>query len=184
MEIRPINQNDDLTAISDIYEQSWKFAYQGIIPQTYLDSIPHGRWANGITRDGLISLVMTEHDSIIGTASICRSRWAQYADHGEIVSIYFLPEYIGLGYGGQLLRHCIAELSARGFDRILLWVLEENARARQFYEKNGFVCTGETMQTDLGGKDLREIMYIYDINSREQKGETDVRDQGTHPQSA
>ena len=39
MEIRYIDKNDDPFEISDIYEQSWKYAYKGIIPQEYLDSI-------------------------------------------------------------------------------------------------------------------------------------------------
>lgn len=33
MEIRYINDKDDRIAISDIYEESWKHTYKGIIPQ-------------------------------------------------------------------------------------------------------------------------------------------------------
>lgn len=43
MEIRTINNADDRNAISQIYEESWKYAYKGIIPQSYLNSIPKGR---------------------------------------------------------------------------------------------------------------------------------------------
>lgn len=46
MEIRHIQKDDDRSAISRIYEESWKFAYRGIVPQEYLDSIPEGRWAS------------------------------------------------------------------------------------------------------------------------------------------
>lgn len=42
MEIRQIRQEDDRMAISHIYEESWKFAYRNIVPQSYLDSIPVG----------------------------------------------------------------------------------------------------------------------------------------------
>lgn len=42
MEIRRIQESDDRWKISRIYEESWKFAYQGIVPQDYLDSIPTG----------------------------------------------------------------------------------------------------------------------------------------------
>lgn len=42
MEIRYITHSDDRLAISKIYEESWKHAYKGIIPQEYLDSIPGG----------------------------------------------------------------------------------------------------------------------------------------------
>ena len=44
MIIRKMHQNDSREEISNIYEQSWKYAYKGIIPQAYLDSIPKGQW--------------------------------------------------------------------------------------------------------------------------------------------
>lgn len=159
MEIRFLREDDDLLALSDIYERSWKFAYRGIIPQSYLDGIPVGRWAAGIGRDGMKTLCLLENSRMVGTASICRSRWAEYLDFGEIVSIYLLPEWMGLGFGTALLQRCIAELRLMGFDRILLWVLEENARARRFYEKNGFTCDGTYRDENIGGRDLRELMY-------------------------
>ena len=150
MEIRYVRPDDSLLAISNIYERSWKYAYQNIIPQDYLDSIPTGRWANSITKNGMKSLVL-----------IGKSRWEKYSDYGEIVSIYLLPEYIGKGYGASLLEKCVEELKNLGFDRILLWVLEENSRARSFYERNGFTCSGEYMNDTIGGKELKEVMYTY-----------------------
>lgn len=141
-------------------KKSWKYAYRDIIPQDYLDSIPEGRWAGSITKAGMYSLVMTDGGRMIGTASFCRSRWEQYPDCGEIVSIYFLPEYIGKGFGKHLLNRCAEELHRLGFRQILLWVLEENTRARAFYEKNGFLCTAESRSDCIGGKALREVMYI------------------------
>lgn len=161
MEIRFMDQNDDVLEISRIYENSWKHAYKNIIPQDYLDSIPSARWAGSITKDGMKNLVVTENGRIIGTAAICRSRWEKFSGYGEIVSIYLLPEYMGKGYGNRLLKRCIEELSKLGFDRILLWVLEENIRARKFYEKNGFACSEEYLNDNIGGKELREVMYLY-----------------------
>lgn len=161
MEIRYISQNDDLLEISDIYEKSWKYAYRDIIPQSYLDSIPAGRWASSINKNGINNLVLIANGLMIGTASFCKSRWEQYSKYGEIVSIYFLPEYMGKGYGQHLLKRCIYELNKIGYDNILLWVLEENKRARRFYEKNGFNCSEVFLNDNIGGKELREVMYFY-----------------------
>lgn len=160
MEIRYIVPEDSLMEISGVYENSWRYAYKNIIPQDYLDSIPEGRWATSISRPGRCNLVMTEKGRIIGTAAFCASRWEQYSDCGEIVSIYFLPEYIGKGYGQQLLEACVGELTKSGYSKILLWVLEDNYRARRFYEKNGFVRTDDYLDDNIGGKELREIMYM------------------------
>lgn len=160
MEIRYIRKDDDPLEISKIYESSWKYAYKGIIPQDYLDGIKAGQWADNIGKPGLSSLVLTEWGRIIGTASFCKSRWERYSGHGEIVSIYFLPEYIGRGYGRLLLNKCIEELAQCGFNKVLLWVLEDNTGARKFYEKNGFIYSGEFMDANIGGKNVRELMYF------------------------
>lgn len=162
MEIRYILPEDDLLEISNIYEQSWKFAYKNIIPQDYLDSIPSGRWAGNINRAGMNNnLIVIENEKIIGTSCFGKSRWEKYSEYGEIVSIYFLPEYMGKGYGKFLIKRVIDELKNMGFKNILLWVLADNHRARKFYEKCEFIQTGEFKDDNIGGKELREIMYIY-----------------------
>lgn len=167
MDIRYVNEEDSLYEISHIYESSWKYAYKGIIPQSYLDSIPEGRWATGITRKGMHNLVMTDDGRLIGTAAFCRSRWKKYSDYGEIVSIYFLPEYIGKGYGTPLLKKCIEELEKLGYTKVLLWVLEDNLRARRFYEKNGFIFSGEYMNDNIGGKDIKEVLYTFSCDEQQ-----------------
>ncbi|MCH5349075.1 MAG: GNAT family N-acetyltransferase [Oscillospiraceae bacterium] len=163
MEIRPITSSDDRLLISNIYEESWKFAYKNIIPQSYLDSIPAGRWASGINKEGMHNFVVVQNGQYIGTSCICRSRFPELPDFGEIVSIYLLPEYIGKGYGKRLLDAVVSQLKEIGFNDIFLWVLEENSHARRFYEKAGFSESGRHMDINIGGKELREIQYIRHI---------------------
>lgn len=161
MEIRYITPSDDRMAISEVYEQSWKFAYDGIIPKEYLDSIPKGRWAASIDNPNLKSLICVENGKIVGTSSFCESRFEQFRDFGEIVSIYFLPDYMGKGYGKILMESVIAKLRAQGYEDIILWVLEENIRARRFYERFGFTLADEYLDDNIGGKNLREVAYVY-----------------------
>ncbi len=164
MEVRYIDKTDDRSEVSRIYEESWRSAYKGIIPQSYLDSIPSGRWAAHADREGMHTLVAAEDNKLIGTASFCKSRFEKFADHGEIVSIYFLPEYIGKGHGKVLFEAVMNELRKLGFKDVFLWVLEGNARARAFYEKAGFSYSGEFLDDNIGGKDIRELQYCYKIN--------------------
>ena len=159
MNIRYISPNDDPCEISNIYEQSWKHAYKGIIPQSFLDSIPSGKWVKSLDTPGRTHFVAEQGGRLIGTASICPSRWENHKSCGEIVSIYLLPEFMGKGHGRALFERCVSELTKQGFERIILWVLEENSRARRFYEKCGFVCTDEFIEDNIGGKPLREILY-------------------------
>ena len=159
MEIRKICETDSREELSRVYEESWKHAYKDISPQAYLDAIPRGRWAKTPDMDGMYTLVLIEDGCIAGTTSFCRSRFQETADFGEIVSIYLLPEYMGKGYGEALLNAAVAELSIRGFRDIFLWVLEENARARRFYEKCGFHCAKIYLNDTIGGRALREVQY-------------------------
>lgn len=164
--IRQLTEKDDPLQISNIYEQSWKHAYKGIIPQQFLDSIPSGRWVKSLDTPGRTHFAAELDGKLIGTASICPSRWEKHKDCGEIVSIYFLPEYIGKGFGGALFDRCVSELTKQGFERVILWVLEENLAARRFYERNGFVCTGEYREDSIGGKPLREVLYALEIRDK------------------
>lgn len=137
------------------------------MPQDYLDNIPKGKWAKHINESDKNHLVVIKEGLIIGTASFCKSRWEKYKNYGEIVSIYFLPKYIGKGYGKLLLDRCIEELKYKGFYKILLWVLEDNYKARHFYERNGFVCSEVFLEDNIGGKELREILYCLEYEARQ-----------------
>lgn len=44
IEIRKCTNRDTNEQISKIYAQSWKSAYQGIVPQAYLDAITQNQW--------------------------------------------------------------------------------------------------------------------------------------------
>ena len=160
MEIRFLSERDSLLDVSAVYEQSWKHAYKGIIPQSYLDSIPAGQWAQGLCSPGRYNLLALENGRIIGTSSFCKSRWEKFRNYGEIVSIYFLPEYMRKGCGSALLGRAVDELKTLELSKILLWVLEDNAAARSFYEKNGFTPTDEYMSGMFDGKELREQLYV------------------------
>ena len=114
---------------------------------------------------------MLDQEKIAGTSSFCRSRFEQFDGCGEIISIYLLPEYMGKGYGKELLDRAVSELVGKGYREIFLWVLEENHRARRFYEKFGFKKADDVIDEEIGGKSVREIRYVYlDANFSEKKG--------------
>lgn len=168
MEIRKANQTDSREEISTIYEQSWKYAYKGIIPQDYLDNIPSGQWRGVIDHPDRHTLIMLDGNKIIGTSGYGKSRSADYKNWGEIFSIYLLPEYMGKGYGKSLLKKAVEELKTMGFKTIFLWVLEENHGARHFYETCGFNYSGNVKKDTIGGKQLFELQYVYNLEERTQ----------------
>lgn len=56
----------------------------------------------------------------------------------EIETLYVDPFFTSGGIGGQLL-----DFAVRQFGANTLWVLEKNAKARQFYQRHGFCPAGE-----------------------------------------
>ena len=165
MYIRHIKPEDDRMSISEIYERSWKYAYKDILPDSYLNAIPRGHWSSVIDSPGWNTLILFDQGKMVGTSSFCLSRFPQFEDCGEIISLYLLPEYMGKGYGKELLKTAISELSAQGFQEIFLWVLEENNRARHFYERCGFLKAADVIEEKIGGKNIREIRYVQKVNS-------------------
>lgn len=163
MEIRDLLSSDDRFSVSRIYEESWRYAYKGIVPQSFLDGISEGSWVKNLDREGIFHLVAVEDGKLIGTSSYCKSRFERYAECGEIISIYFLPECIGKGHGKKLLAAAVEKLAEMGFRDVFLWVLEENHNARAFYEHCGFFPSGEKMTSEIGGKVLTELQYCYHI---------------------
>lgn len=162
-EIRFVTENDSRDEISRIYEESWKSAYKDIIPGAYLDSIPKGAWASSLDSPGRRNLVLTENGRITGTCSFGASRFPEREGFGEIVAIYLLPESMGKGYGKALFKRAVEELKKEGYQNIFLWVLEENRHAGDFYEKMGFQKKEIYLDDNIGGRDLREIQYVYSL---------------------
>lgn len=160
MEIRYINSLDDRNLISKIYEDSWRFSYKGIIPQDFLDKIPKGNWNKNFDIADWKTVIFILDGNYIGTSSFSKSRLEKYNESAEVISIYFLPEYIGLGYGKRLLDYVVKELKEMGYTEVFLWVLEENYRARNFYEKYGFKEDGDFVEAKIAGKKLKEVRYV------------------------
>lgn len=159
--IRRLSKEDDRLAVSRVYEESWKSAYQGIVPQAYLDSIPAGRWAGNLDQTDLRHMVLLVDGLIAGISSFGPSRFAALPDWGEVVSLYLLPAYTRKGYGKSLLKAAVDELGKMGFSDMFLWVLEENHPARRFYEKCGFRQSEVRLQQNIGGRELQEIQYRF-----------------------
>lgn len=145
---------------SYIYAKSWKVAYSGIIPQEYLDNLTLEHWTQFLENSPFQNFLLKDNDDFVATSSVVKSRDEKYAGYGEIVSLYVLPDYFGKGYGTYLFKRMVEKLRAMGFNKVCLWVLKENVKARQFYEKLDLIPNGDEKSINIGGKDLTVICYI------------------------
>ncbi|MGI4731699.1 MAG: GNAT family N-acetyltransferase [Janthinobacterium lividum] len=61
----------------------------------------------------------------------------------ELLRLYVLGGFHGAGLGPALMRRVVDEARSAGAVRLLLGVYHGNARARRFYERQGFGIVGE-----------------------------------------
>lgn len=80
-------------------------------------------------------------------------------DEGELYAIYALPEAWGSGSGPALLRAVLEGLREDGFATAILWVLEDNPRARRFYEREGWSLDGGRREHEWQGARAVEVRY-------------------------
>lgn len=79
--------------------------------------------------------------------------------YGEVWGLYLMPEYWSKGIGTELINWGLNELKKRNYDKVTLWVLEDNLKARIFYEKIGFKHDGTIKEINIG-KILNECRYV------------------------
>jgi len=70
---------------------------------------------------------------------------------GEVHAIHVAPEERGRGVGTVLLVAAVEAMRSLGVRRAILWVLDGNATARRFYERQGWVWDGTRIERPLGG---------------------------------
>jgi len=158
MEIRPMAA-DDVEEVSRLYVRSWQAGYKGLLPQFYLDLLSPERWQIAFTgQPG--SFVLTEGGVIAGHSNARPAADEKMPGWGEVQTLYVLPEFWGRGFGTALLDNSVQWLKKQGFDRIYLWALDGNVRARRLYEKYGFTPTSDTLLCQVGNVEVTDIRYV------------------------
>jgi GNAT superfamily N-acetyltransferase len=159
---------EDVKTISNLYALSWKSAYKGIVPQKYLDELEYNFWVssfqNRINNNILTAQLIYENELPVGCIAYGKARDIKFANWGEIVSIYLLPDHFRKGYGQKLLKTALIDMKTNGYENCYLWVVKENGNARNFYEYNGFICNNDEYTCEIMNKQLVEVRYIFNIS--------------------
>jgi GNAT superfamily N-acetyltransferase len=129
----------DAVALARIFSTSWRLAYTGILPTLHLDREILRRdatwWRRAIAAERNL-LVVLHGATAAGYATCGRARGGG-RDVGEIYELYLDPVYQGLGMGGHLFEACRANLDALDHERLIVWALEGNEAAHEFYKRCG-----------------------------------------------
>jgi ribosomal protein S18 acetylase RimI-like enzyme len=157
----------DARAIAEIGVLGWQAAYRGILPADFLAGLSIGAreiaWQMGLESDpdGAAPTWIAERaGQVVGYVSSGPPRDEDVAPPtAEVYAIYVLPADWRSGAGRALLTAAALHWHARGAAELVLWVLEDNAAGRRFYEAMGWRPDGARQELALGGAKVIEIRY-------------------------
>jgi len=154
----------DAGAIADVHNAAWRGAYAGIIPHKALTAMINRRgrdwWATAIRRAASI-LVIEIGGEVAGYATLGRNRARELPQQGEIYELYLKPECQGIGLGSRLFRAAREKLAAHGMKGLVVWALEENLNALDFYAGAGGRDIAEGVEV-FDSKALRKVAFIWE----------------------
>jgi len=157
----------DAHAIAEIVIRGWQAAYRAILPDDFLAGLSVGArevaWRMRLesSADGGDPIWVAEVAGVtIGFVSGGPPRDNESPSRAaEIYAIYVDPTSWRRGAGRALLQTATTHLRSLGAEVLVLWVLEENAAGRAFYEALGWRPDGTRQLLDFGGFMVPEVRY-------------------------
>jgi GNAT superfamily N-acetyltransferase len=151
---------EDARTIADIQIETWRATYVGVMPQDVLDSLDVDdrarNWAHWLTVDATAQFLVERDGAEVGFVSAGPCRHEDVS--GEVYAIYVRPEAWGTGSGWALMDAAVDWLAVH-WQEAILWVAEENPRARRFYERYGWVAETTRVEEILPGMSVPEVLY-------------------------
>lgn len=154
---------NDAKTLGEIHAKSWQVAYKGIVPEEILANITPERrqkfFEKALTEGWEEDALIFKDNEAVGLICIGKCRDEDKNDeYGEVWGIYLSPDHWHEGIGLELMTWGLKELKKRNYKKVTLWVIEENLRARRFYEAVGFKHDGAAKEISIG-KTLNECRY-------------------------
>lgn len=159
---------EDAAEIANVHTNSWREAYKGLVPQSFLDDKPlhfknrYELWKKVTANEKQTTLVAeSKEHGVIGFINGTFGRDEEYKNYAEVWCIYLMEKYHGKKIGFNLLREYFDAHLVLGYKKGYLWVLADNPTI-SFYEKTGGKFTGQSKGDEIGGKEVSELCYVWD----------------------
>ncbi|AKZ64405.1 acetyltransferase [Herbaspirillum hiltneri N3] len=161
----------DAALIAQVRIDSWRAAYRGLIPDAYLDGMKvedsTRMWTRVLSAasDAACTFVAELDGELVGFAAGITLAERKLDFDAELTALYVLPSAQRAGIGRRLLTEVAATLGAAGAPNMLVWVLAQNKKARDFYAHlDAQLLAEQTFKWDE--LDLIEVAYGWrDIRS-------------------
>jgi GNAT superfamily N-acetyltransferase len=159
---------DDATLIASIHSASWQATYRGLLPDAFLDGeVTRERAAYWEARLGAPGgerrIVLIAELAGVPVGFMCVERQPESAWGVLLDNLHALPGYQGIGAGKLMMRAAEDWARAQGEAQLYLYVLEGNAPAIGFYERQGWEFAGAEPD-HMGGVDITALRYVYRLD--------------------
>ena len=142
--IRPADAAD-MAAVADLWHEGWHSGHAGHVPEglTAARTLTAFRERTP-TRVADTTVAVSDDGRLLGFVMVVGD---------EVEQVFVGPDARGGGVADRLLAEAERQVGSAGHDEAWLAVVAGNARARRFYEKHGWVDTGDLpYQVTAAGK--------------------------------
>ncbi|MFL6100515.1 MAG: GNAT family N-acetyltransferase [Actinomycetales bacterium] len=142
----------DLEGVLEVGRRAWRDRFEPIAGSAYVDAGLARYWTDQkLAREiGAGEVLVAATDKVVLGMATVRS---DGGDNHFLARLYVDPAAQGSGVGSALLDAATAQCAGT----ISLTVLSVNHRARDFYERHGFLPTGQEVEPDGGPPQLHMI---------------------------
>ncbi len=145
----------DADACARAHVDAWRTAYRGLVPDSFLDDPTFETQRFDMWRawtwprqTGTQVFVPELDGEVVGFSMVGPDRDGRHSRCGEVYAFYMHPSVWGSPAATATMTRSTEHLRSAGFTEAVLWVLRDNPRARRFYEKTGWVATGDETMWD------------------------------------
>ena len=139
----------DEAALAYIQTESWKAGFKDIIKPDDMQRCTQIDKATAMYRRLLEQNVGNGYLLKVDGEPHCMAWWDATREkdmpgYAELICLHSLQKHWRKGYGSKMMETVLRDVADAGYSKLMLWVFEDNIRARSFYEAQDFTSTGKT----------------------------------------
>jgi GNAT superfamily N-acetyltransferase len=157
----------DAAEIAALHATSWRNAYRGMLPDSFLDEQIDGErlefWKtrfDSTAPDRRLVLKAVRDGALQGFVCVMLDLEPEWG--ARLDNIHVRPEHKGKGVGHELFKAAREWIATKEPGMAMhLWCIERNQTARRFYERQGGVVAESAVRHVAMGLSLPELRYFW-----------------------
>jgi ribosomal protein S18 acetylase RimI-like enzyme len=162
--VRPATP-DDAEVMARVHDRSYRRFYRGILPDEAMNrrSVEDrvAEWRHTIESGVGHATAAISDGEVVGVSfSFHDTSYDVPTGTGHLTTLFIDPEHVRRGHGRALLNDAVGWFRAQGLTSAVLSCLEENERARRFYEAEGWTLDPGALPRQIGPyEEVLEVRY-------------------------